>query len=515
MKIYPIEKELGLSKAMAEAKATAKITLPIRLKKPQDVEKQYAKCLESIDSSTDSKVVELIKKAEAQTAKANASHPLMMYGSAILVSTVMNLNDDVFLPAYVWEARHTPVNTPYNDQHIQQDIIGHIYSCKAVDEDLKEIPDDSNPPEFFHLVADFVLYEFIYPEIAQEVSEGAENGEKFVSMECMFSDFDYGLFDEEGKAARIIERNEKTAFLTQHLRSYGGTGDFGNYRVGRVLKQINFVGMGNVDVPANPDSEYLAINDFSFASADNLINEIDLETVMYNNNERPDDSVGDSFYHVNKGKAMKIETLEQAQEVIAELERKISESENAQKVAEIQAQLDAVTEEKEALSTAHEELKTQKQEADEALEAAKTELETTQTEYSELKTKIEEAEATEAARKRLSQLREAGVEVEDEEKELEELRKLDDETFASILAYAGRIPAKSEVEEEEESNDTPSEEEAAAAAEASDQLDDAEEEEEIDPALASASEEDEDPVKAIAARLAACVLKRNKKEESK
>jgi hypothetical protein len=54
-------------------------------------------------------------------------------------------------------------------------------------------------------------------------------GEWFVSMECLFKGFDYALKGRDG-STRVVARNEQTAFLTKHLRAYGGTGKYGEYR---------------------------------------------------------------------------------------------------------------------------------------------------------------------------------------------------------------------------------------------------------------------------------------------
>jgi hypothetical protein len=42
--------------------------------------------------------------------------------------------------------------------------------------------------------------------------------------------------------------------LTKHLRAYGGTGEYENYKVGRSLRGISFSGKGLVNKPANPRS---------------------------------------------------------------------------------------------------------------------------------------------------------------------------------------------------------------------------------------------------------------------
>jgi hypothetical protein len=86
-------------------------------------------------------------------------------------------------------------------------------------------------------------------------------GEWFVSMECLFRGFDYALRGQDG-STRIVARNSQTAFLTKHLRAYGGKGVFASggseYQVGRLLRNIVFSGKGLVKNPANPESVIFA-----------------------------------------------------------------------------------------------------------------------------------------------------------------------------------------------------------------------------------------------------------------
>jgi len=70
----------------------------------------------------------------------------------------------------------------------------------------------------------------------------------------MFKGFDYGLINEATGEYKILSRSNQTSFLTKYLRSYGGTGKYDNYKIGRVLRNITFSGKGYVDKPANPDS---------------------------------------------------------------------------------------------------------------------------------------------------------------------------------------------------------------------------------------------------------------------
>jgi hypothetical protein len=83
-----------------------------------------------------------------------------------------------------------------------------------------------------------------------------EEGKWYVSMECLFAGFDYALSNEDGNK-KILARDEESAFLTKHLRSYGGTGEYEGYKIGRALKNISFSGKGLVSKPANPRSVIL------------------------------------------------------------------------------------------------------------------------------------------------------------------------------------------------------------------------------------------------------------------
>ena len=97
------------------------------------------------------------------------------------------------------------------------------------------------------------------PENKQRMSQiiaEIQEGKWFVSMECLFAGFDYALLDEEGNA-KLLQRNEGSAFLTKHLRAYGGTGEYEGYKIGRSLRDIAFSGKGLVSKPANPRSVIL------------------------------------------------------------------------------------------------------------------------------------------------------------------------------------------------------------------------------------------------------------------
>ncbi|MBY0525593.1 MAG: hypothetical protein K2R98_19465 [Gemmataceae bacterium] len=184
----------------------------------------------------------------------------LFYLKTLLVSTGWNLNDDVFDLGEVWAARKTPEDKQFNYEHDCKDIIGHITDTHVVDVEGKALADDlvaDDLPPKFHVVTNAVLYRYWADKDLQKrmdtiVAEVAE-GKWFVSMEALFRGFDYAVVRADNTTS-IIARNQETAFLTKHLRAYGGTGTFNNMKVGRLMRNITFSGKGLVRKPANPES---------------------------------------------------------------------------------------------------------------------------------------------------------------------------------------------------------------------------------------------------------------------
>lgn len=199
----------------------------------------------------------------------------LFWYKSLLVSTNWNENDDVFTAQEVWQARATPEDKPVNYEHDFADIIGHIVSNEVVDGSMKAIADDTTPddlPELFHVVTNSVLYKVWPDEKLQTRMDGLiksiAKGERYVSMEVLFSDFDYCLKSKDEKT-RVIARNKDTAFMTKYLRAYGGDGVYKDEKVGRVLKNLIFSGKGIVENPANKASVIL-----DHATASVFFNEI-------------------------------------------------------------------------------------------------------------------------------------------------------------------------------------------------------------------------------------------------
>jgi hypothetical protein len=105
-----------------------------------------------------------------------------------------------------WAARHTPEDKPFNFEHRPLDIIGHITASRVVDETMKELDDGTlavdDLPTKFHIVSGSVLYMALSDDdrkaLMQQTVAEIEKGEWYVSMECFFRGFDYGV-DRAGR----------------------------------------------------------------------------------------------------------------------------------------------------------------------------------------------------------------------------------------------------------------------------------------------------------------------------
>jgi len=209
----------------------------------------------------------------------------LYYLNSILVSAGWNKNDDVFDVADLWAARETPIDKPFNYMHDDSDIIGHMISSAAMAEDGSMVT-DVPLPERMDLVTSAVIYKtWSDPDQSSRVNSlisKIDEGNLAVSMECVFSNFDYAIIEPDG-SQKVIARDENSAFLTKHLRAYGGTGSYEGYKVGRLLRDLYFSGKGLVDKPANPRSIILPKEVDPFKPA-NTFSTLAMEVVMPEDN---------------------------------------------------------------------------------------------------------------------------------------------------------------------------------------------------------------------------------------
>lgn len=224
----------------------------------------YLAKIEALSNFDSSKVEKRIIDECKIVAALEEQDVLLFPFKAILVSTTWNGNDDVFHPYEVWSARNTVKDKRLNLEHDENDIIGHTTSSLTIDNEGNVLDDSTTLdelPEKYHILSNSVIYKnWSNKEKRDRVNKIIEEiplDKWFVSVEALFSSFDYAILDEQG-TFKLIARTEETSFLTKHLRCYGGKGVYEGSKVGRVPRNLVFSGKGIVKVPANPDSIILA-----------------------------------------------------------------------------------------------------------------------------------------------------------------------------------------------------------------------------------------------------------------
>ena len=398
----------------------------------------------------------------------------LYYLESVLVSTGWNKNDDVFSAQETWAARNTPEDKQFNFMHNEDDIIGHITGSYVVDRDGSRLDPESTAPDQFDIVTQAVLYTSWSGEEKRErmkkIIAEIEEGQWFVSMECLFPAFDYALQTAEGET-KIIERNEASAFLTKHLRAYGGEGIYENYRIGRLLRNLAFSGKGLVSKPANPRSIILDKNDLFDESKSQILT---ISSVKESNMSDLDKQIEDLRTELAEAKAAN-EALKE--KVVAE-----QRSEFESKIQELEA---TIAEQAEALTAKDATINEQA----EAIKHGEKDMKEKMEELREMKKK-------EGRMKRKAQLEEAGLDAEEASATVESFDGVNDEAFEAVVAvmkkkYADmhgdkdkkdkeEKDAKAEIEEELDPAEAS--EEVLEEAEASEEVAVAEVEPEVDPA---------------------------------
>ena len=380
---------------------------------------------------------DFIAKLKAESANPNQID--LYYIKSILVSTGWNKNDDVFDNQSTWAARDTPEDKQFNFMHNENDIIGHITGSYVVDKEGNKIEAEEAPPEF-DIVTEAVLYNsWTDPENRdrmQQIIAEMEEGKWFVSMECLFAGFDYALLDEGGNG-KVLARNEDSSFLTKHLRAYGGSGEYENYKIGRSLREISFSGKGLVSKPANPRSIIL---DASKAFLNSNVDVIKLskgENTMTDNNVL-EQQIAD----------LKTE-LASARDEAVELRAKVDESASKE-------YLDTIAKLEETLAS-HEEVVKALEVSVAEKEAAYTELyESVEAKNKDFQEKMEELKKMKKEKKveaRKAALLDLGLEAEEAEESLASYEAFDDESFAAIVAAMDKMKKKATVKNKKEDDE--------------------------------------------------------------
>jgi len=439
MKVYQAEKEAGLEKQI-RANASIAYTMPAMLDKDVSSSNTF---------STDIKDI---------VAKASSDDDDVFKVYSILVSTSWNKNDDVFSPDEVWASRETPLYKPTNLEHNEKEIVGNIIGNWPVDKNFDLLNSDINSkdlPDVYHILVASVIYrQWQDPEYkarAEQLIREIQSGEKCVSMECIFKGFDYAVESPDGEY-HVIARGENTAFLTQHLRAYGGGGVYQDHKVGRLLRNITFSGKGFVANPANPDSIiFNSDRDFPFSKAsciDGLcFNKKGVSNIVVENPISEPKQESEMSDYLEKEVADLKVALESSKAEVKELTEKLSEAsvkEYETQIEELKASLENVETEKQSFVTVAE-----------AAEEKVTSLEAT---IAELTEKLNQAEAEmygmkekDKKEKRMASLVEAGMDAEEAEVQLETFANLNDDQFDVFVSAMKKYMKGGKVKAEEDS----------------------------------------------------------------
>lgn len=406
------EKELPISEKIL---ANSSVFSPVKIKsfrKEEDKETiaVVARILSNLDKDSLDKIF------------ASTKHPYLTYLSAILCSTVINANDDTLISSELWKARKTIINQPFNQEHEEKRIIGHVINSRCIDKDGKVISDTDSPPDYFDVEFDAVIYDSIYPDIVENIIDKASNQEIGVSMECRITDFAYGVLENDKIV--VIERNAATSELSKYLRAYGGAGEYNGKRLVRVLKNLTFVGVASTENPANEASLYTKIND-NVVQANNL-------DCINNKNDNENKTEGnemftkleDAIAHINKIEAENTQL-------------KASNEDGIKKISTLEA---SITTEKEKLVVAEAKITSSQAEID-SLKTSNQKLTDDITkitsERDDFKSQIEKINATKLGNDRVSQLESFNQDFGDKRVEaVERYSKLSQDSFDEILAIA-------------------------------------------------------------------------------
>jgi hypothetical protein len=360
----------------------------------------------------------------------------LFYLEAVLVSTGWNKNDDVFTTQPTWEARKTPEDKQFNFMHDENDIIGHITGSYVLTKDGKAIADDDIAPEDFDIITQAVLYNsWTNPENKERMEKiiaEIEEGKWYVSMECLFSGFDYAMIDTNGNA-KILARDEESSFLTKHLRAYGGTGGYEGYKLGRALSGISFSGKGLVSKPANPRSVI-----FNSTSA-NVINFTDKGNKFSIGEINMSDSL------VEKQLFELREQLAQAKAENEAIKAKIEEAKDKEFASKIESFKTAAEQTQATIEQLNEVIKSTQAKVAELEDA----LAQSNEQLAAAKMSVEEMKKKEKMQKRMAALIEAGFDQEDVEATLAAFDALDDGSFDSVVAMYGKKKASEKMMEDE------------------------------------------------------------------
>jgi hypothetical protein len=500
MKIYQSEIKDGLAEMLSSDTSVACCAIA-ETYKPEASTEEFSNLMEVIAENSN----------ELSVAQ-NEEQIDLYYLKSILVSTGWNKNDDVFDPKELWAAKSTPEDKPFNFMHDEKDIIGHITGNKVVDYNGEEIDIDTDEvPDTFNILTTSVIYtewsDSDQRDRMSKIVSEIEDGKWFVSMECLFPNFDYALTASDG-STKVIPRDEASAFLTKHLRSYGGSGEYQNYRVGRLLRNLSFSGKGLVSKPANPRSVILEGNDFFDESKAELLTISSIrENTMSDTNEK-------QVLDLQKELAEAKTENEALRETVA-----------AEKQAEFQSKIEALEAEIAEKTEANETLASTLEEKEAEIATHSEKVEALAKANEEITEEVAVMKKKEAVMKRKAKLEDLGFDSEEATATVEDFESVDEETFDKIVAVMKKKgkkenPFEKKEEEEEEAKSKSSEsvdeeadEETDSAEAGAEVLDEVEESTDVAIAEAIGEEDPAESLRSVASEWLGSILQSVPKED--
>jgi hypothetical protein len=374
----------------------------------------------------------------------------MYYVQSILVSSTWNKNDDVFDPQEIWKAKESPTHKPTNLNHDENIIVGHIVSNYPITDEGILIDKDTpveNLPEKYHILTGAVIYKaYTNPDLKERTRDliaSIENGTKYVSMECYFNNFDYGLMDKETGELKVIARDNDSAYLTKYLRAYGGNGERDNYKIGRVLRNITYSGKGYVDKPANEDSIILKNKLENF---DDLKKEESKNIVLKNKGVSEDNTETNTAEACIMSEQEKLDTLPEDNKTV-----EVAEACEATTVEATQVEADNAeavmkkhNEEKAAMEKKLKDAKASIDQLQQEIAKSQETLAEMNKRYSEVKKENEAMMMQKKKEKRMASLVDCGFDDSEIEESLAAYDALDDDAFESVVAMMKKKMAKKE-----------------------------------------------------------------------
>jgi hypothetical protein len=382
---------------------------------------------------------------------------------SILVSSNWNKNDDVFTPDELLKSYKTPRYKPANFNHEEKLIVGNIVDSWLVDSDYNVFSEDrvaafgsGEPvPDDIHILVSSVVYTYWkdpeYRRLVDNIIEGVKAGTKKVSMECIFKGFDYAVKDSDG-SVKVLQRNEGTAFLTRHLRAYGGEGVYQDKKIARVLRAITFRGKGFVDNPANPYSITIKKEDIGSVvknlqtSADSLFlfdSGVEDYRLMLQNSGEINMSNDNSQAYVEELKNT-LASLKAENKSLEEQVASLSQAGYETKIQELNHSVASLTEAHTELQTKHSDLIEKLTVAESELSSTKASLESVQAELHEAKCKMDDYEKKDKAKMRKDKMVEAGLSDAEADSKVSVFESLSDDQFDAIVETLAKMMKKAE-----------------------------------------------------------------------